>query len=76
MQRCAPVSQCSAPACCRDTQVRILLALGRTHQAYLVVADAKTAWSFNVNLFEVLRYNGLPCDADELRALCATSAPP
>lgn len=34
------------------------------------IADAETAWTFNVNLHEVLRFNGLPCDPDKLRALC------
>jgi hypothetical protein len=33
------------------------------------IADAETAWTFDVNLREVLRYNGLPTDSDKLRAL-------
>ncbi|MFE7840829.1 toxin-antitoxin system YwqK family antitoxin [Streptomyces sp. NPDC057474] len=40
-----------------------------------VIADRVAGWDFvNVNMNEVLRYNGLPCDADALRALCAIPA--
>ncbi|MBG0828418.1 hypothetical protein HS041_11640 [Planomonospora sp. ID67723] len=34
-------------------------------------ADARAAWILDANLHEVLRYNGLPCDAGRLRGLCA-----
>ncbi|MCL2091465.1 MAG: hypothetical protein FWH11_09670 [Micrococcales bacterium] len=37
--------------------------------AIRAIVDAPTAWTFNVDLHEVLRYNGLPEDRDELRAL-------
>ncbi len=34
------------------------------------VAGSKATRTFDVNLCEVLLHSGLPCDADELRALC------
>ncbi|MFF7457147.1 toxin-antitoxin system YwqK family antitoxin [Kitasatospora sp. NPDC008115] len=37
------------------------------------IADSTKAWEFNVNLREVLDLNGLPCDADGLRALADTA---
>ncbi|MFI2433050.1 hypothetical protein [Streptomyces sp. NPDC018693] len=33
------------------------------------IADSTNAWTFSGNLHEVLRRNGLPTDADRLRAL-------
>jgi hypothetical protein len=41
------------------------------------IVDSDNAWTFTVNLAEVLRYNGLPDDRDELRALAeGRPAPP
>jgi hypothetical protein len=34
------------------------------------IAGSRAAWTFDVHLCEVLLHSGLPCDADELRALC------
>jgi hypothetical protein len=44
--------------------------------ALLGIAGSDTAWRFNVNLHEVLRYNGLPCDRGALRALALGEEPP
>jgi hypothetical protein len=40
------------------------------------IAASDNAWTFNVNLFEVLRYNGLPVDRDALRALAEGRSTP
>jgi hypothetical protein len=39
--------------------------------AVAAVAASDIAWTFNVNLAEVLMANGLPLNRDELRALAA-----
>ncbi len=43
----------------------------KPHQKQVIAAIAASdqAWVFNVNLHEVLRYNGLPTDREELRQL-------
>lgn len=39
--------------------------------AIAAVAASDNAWTFNVNLAEILTVNGLPADRDGLRALVA-----
>lgn len=42
--------------------------------AVRAIATSSSAWTFNANLIEVLRYNGLPCDRDTLLALADSTA--
>ena len=50
---------------------------GPQRVAVEAIVASDNAWTFNVNLAEVLRYNGLPDDRDELRALAeGRPAPP
>ncbi|MGX2993395.1 hypothetical protein JNUCC64_03725 [Streptomyces sp. JNUCC 64] len=37
------------------------------------IADSPGSWEFSVNLNEVLRRNGLPCDPEEIRTLARTA---
>jgi hypothetical protein len=42
---------------------------GQQRRTVETIATSHTAWRFNANLHEVLRYNALPTDRDALRAL-------
>ena len=44
---------------------------GPQRQVIAAIAASSNAWTFNVNLYEVLRDNDLPASREEMRALAA-----